>query len=266
MGRFPSCSVLLWASILLIAGAALAEDDVAATWQRAEVALPAPAFGPRHLIGLMADAEVRSALEAAPRDRRLPAALVLHGCSGFGIEEINAKLFLVENGYPVFMPDSFARRGRQSNCATRTGAVGLSPGSPYLRLEEIDYALAALAGLGFVDRVFLVGLSEGGLAVASVDRSPLPIAGIVVLSWHCQGREPHAGIKAPDEVPVLAMIGDSDPWYRPLAGRHCGEMFAGRKHATSLVLPGNGHAVFTSAIAENQAHALDAIRAFLKAN
>ena len=252
--------------LLLFAWPAQADGDVSATWQRAEVALPAPLFGPRPVLGLWADQEVQQSLAAVPAGSRLPAALVLHGCSGFGIEETNAKLFLVASGYPVFMPDSFARRGRQSNCAVRTGATGFAPGAPYLRLEEIDYALAAIARLGFVDRVFLVGLSEGGLAVAAVDRSPLPLAGIVVLSWHCQGREPYQGIKAPADVPVLTLIGDSDPWYQAMAGRHCGEVFGRRADARSLVLPGNGHPVFTSPIAVNQAQAMDAIRAFLQRN
>jgi dienelactone hydrolase len=251
---------------LATAPAAASDDAVAPTWRRAQVALPRLAPEQRPVIGLVGDAEVQAALAAVPPTSRVPAVLLLHGCSGIGTEEESAKLFFMEAGLPVFMPDSFARSGRQSNCAVRTTQTALAPGTPYLRLEEIDYALAAMAGLGFVDRVFLVGYSEGGLAVASVDRSPLPLAGIVVLAWHCQGRDPYIGIKAPPEVPALTVIGDSDPWYKARAGRHCGEVFGDRRKAESLVLSGNGHQVFTSASPANAARALEAIRDFIKSN
>jgi len=255
------------ALVLMPAGSSAGENGVAATWARAHVALPRLAAGLRPVLGLVGDAEVQAALAAVPGAAvSVPAVLLMHGCSGIGAEEESAKLFLMDSGFPVFMPDSFARRGRQANCAVRTARTALAPGVPYLRLEEIDYALAAMASLGFVERVFLVGYSEGGLAVASVERSPLPISGIVVLAWHCQGREPHVGIKAAPEVPALTVIGDNDPWYKARAGRHCGEVFGARKQATSLVLPGNGHAVFTSSSPANAARAQDAIRTFLKAN
>jgi dienelactone hydrolase len=133
-------------------------------------------------------------------------------------------------------------------------------------MQEIDYALGELAKLPFVDRVFLIGYSEGGLAVANAERGPLPLAGIVVLSWHCQGHESFVGIKAPPEVPVLAIIGDSDPWYRALPGRHCGEVFNGRRVAESIILPGSGHSIFSAADMANAERARAAILAFLKAH
>lgn len=246
--------------------AAAADTDAAATWRRAQVALPRSFTGQRPILGLMADAEVGMALQRAPAGLRLPAVLLLHGCNGFGVEEENARLLLVENGYPVFMPDSFARPGRRSNCATATGATALEPLAPTFRLEEIDFALDQIARLGFVDRVFLIGSSEGGLAVASQRHSPLPLAGIVILSWHCQGREPFVGVKAPPEIPVLAIIGDNDPWYRARAGRHCGEVLAGRRDARSIVLPGSGHSIFSATDLANAERARAAILAFLKAH
>lgn len=260
-----ACLVAL-APVILCPDAPAAEDEAAATWTRAHVALPRLATRQRPVLGRLGDADVQLGLSAVPAGLSVPAVLLLHGCSGIGAEEESAKLFFMELGYPVFMPDSFARRGRQSNCAVRAVQTALAPGTPHLRLAEIDYALAALAALGFVERVFLVGYSEGGLAVAAVERSPLPLAGIVVLAWHCQGREPHVGIKAPPDVPVLAVIGDNDPWYKARAGRHCGEVFGERRRAISLVLPGNGHEVLTSESPANAARALDAIRAFLATN
>ncbi len=65
---------------------------------------------------------------------------------------------------------------------------------------------------------------------------------------------------------MLAVIGDNDPWYRARAGRHCGEVFAGRRDARSIVLPGGGHAVFSGADIANGELARTAIVAFLRAN
>ncbi|MCK6449512.1 MAG: dienelactone hydrolase family protein [Alphaproteobacteria bacterium] len=264
--RWRLAALAALALLVFCPDARAAEDEVAATWDRAHVALPRLAAGQRPVLGRLRDADVQVALSALSAGLRVPAVLLLHGCSGIGAEEESAKLFFMERGYPVFMPDSFARPGRQSNCAVRTAQTALAPGTPYLRLAEIDYALAAIAALGFVERVFLVGYSEGGLAVAAIEQSPLPLAGIVVLSWHCQGREPYVGIKAPPEVPALAVIGDNDPWYKARAGRHCGEVFGDRRRAVSLVLPGNGHEVFTSSSPASAARALDAIRTFLATN
>lgn len=240
--------------------------DAAPTWERAQVALPRELTGQRPILGLMADAEVLAALQRIPPAPRAAVVLLMHGCNGIGIEETNARLFLLEQGYAVFMPDSFARPGRQSNCATTIGATALAPIAPSLRLDEIDYALGQLARLPFVDRVFLAGSSEGGQAVASLAHSPLTLAGIVVLSWHCQGREAFAGIQAPPEVPVLAIIGDDDPWYRARPGRHCGQVFEGRPAAQSIVLPGSGHSIFSAADPGNAQRARAAIADFLKAH
>lgn len=239
------------------------DAGVAATWERAQVALPRSFAQGRPLLGLTADPAIRAALAAHAPEPRGPAVLVLHGCNGIGLEEQNLRLILQEQGYPVFMPDSFARTERRANCAVNTGATALAPEALGLRLEEIDYALGQLSALGFVDRVFLVGYSEGGQAVARQARSPLPVAGVVVLGWHCQGREP--GVAMPPAVPVLAVIGDSDPWYRVRPGLHCGEVIGARGDAQSIVLPANGHAILTSPIAGNAERARNAIVDFLKA-
>jgi len=243
-----------------------AQDDVAVTWERAQVALPRLAPELRPVIGLLQEADVQRALAEIPAGARFPVVLYMHGCSGMDVEEESAKLFLMESGYPVFMPDSFARRGRQSNCALVRRTTGGASGAPFLRLAEIRYALDELARLPFVDRVFLVGYSEGGLAVANVEQSPVPLAGIVVMSWHCQGHEEFSGIKAPPDVPVLALIGDNDRWYAARQGRHCGEVFGDRAASRSIVLPGNDHAVFTAPSLANVERARGAILAFLKAH
>ncbi len=238
---------------------------MALTWQRAHVALPRLAPGMRTTLGLLRDPDVQAALAAVPPDLKVPAILYLHGCNGIGGEEESAKLFLMDQGYPVFLPDSFARPNRRSNCAVGTATTAYAPEAPGLRLAELDYALERLKALGFVDRVFLVGYSEGGLAVASIEKSPLPIAGIAITAWHCQGRDGYVGVKAPRDVPVLAILGDNDPWYRSRGGRHCGEVFGDRPDATSLVLPANPHQIFTSPIVANAERARDAMLAFLKA-
>lgn len=251
--------------LILSASPSRADEELALTWQRAHVALPRLHPAGRPTLGLLRDADVQAALAQMPADLRVPAVLLMHGCNGIGDEEESTKLFLMDQGYPVFLPDSFARPGRRSNCAVGTATTAYAPEAPGLRLSELDYALTKLSTLGFVDRVFLLGYSEGGLAVASVERSPVPIAGIAITAWHCQGRDGFVGIKAPREVPVLAILGDADPWYRSRGGRHCGEVFDDRPDARSIVLPGNAHQIFTSPIVANAERARDAVLAFLKA-
>ena len=133
-----------------------------------------------------------------------------------------------------------------------------------MRQEEISYALNQAAALPWVDasRIFLMGFSEGGMAVAAYGGGEM--AGLVILSWHCQGRSPFRGIKAPMGVPALAIIGAADPWYEPLPGAHCGQVFDGRR-AQSLILPGNGHTIINSPIVENADRAKQEILAFLNA-
>lgn len=265
MPRGRIASLPLVVALVLGAVPAAAEPDVAVTWERAHVALPRHLTGGRPIFGLWREPAVRDAVGNIAAASRSPAVVLLHGCNGIGEEEEIVKLILAENGFAVFLPNSFARPGRRPNCDVASYAISLMPQAHEFRLQEIEHALARLGALPWIDadRIFLMGFSEGGMAAAAYDGDQ--VAGVVIAGWHCQGREPYLGIKAPRRVPVLAIIGEDDPWYRAKRGRHCGQVFDGRPGARSLVLPGNGHAIVNSPIVENARIATEALLRFLGA-
>jgi dienelactone hydrolase len=243
--------------------AAESAPGLAATWRKAHVAIPATDGTLRPVIGTWSNSRVQGVLAALRGARPLPAIVYMHGCSGIGGEEEASKLFFMEQGYAVFLPDSFARPGRRSNCNLLTRDRALAPESHDLRLAELRYAVEQLRDLPWIDRrrIYIVGFSEGGLAAARYERGD--VAGIVIMSWHCQGAPPFVGIRAPRAVAVLAILGAEDPWYRGNRGHHCGKVFHGRAEATSLVLEGNGHEIINSPDLYNAARAKGAILDFL---
>lgn len=247
----------------LFAGTA-ARADVSSTWQRAFVSIPGHIFGGRPILGKWRDAFVQRGIQSIPDGTNMAVIIFLHGCNGIAHEEEAARLVFMEAGYATFFPDSFARTGRRSNCSLGDHRTSLAPEAHRYRIEEIDYALQQVRRLSWVDqsRVFVMGFSEGGMAVANYPGNGL--AGLVITGWHCQGRPPNVGIKSDAQVPVLAILGSEDPWYVAKRGEHCGQVFYGRPDATSLVLPGNGHAIVNSSILKNAERAKDAIISFLE--
>jgi dienelactone hydrolase len=246
------------------AAAAQYDPTVVDAWQRAHVAVPKSLNGDRPILGKWRDRVVQKALGRIPPGRKVPAVILLHGCSGIGDEEEVIKITLVRKGFATFLPNSFARTGRRSNCDILTLRTSRFPKAHDYRMEEIDYALEQLRRLPWIDhrRIFLMGYSEGGMAVARYERDD--VAGIVITAWHCRGRMPFVGIKAPPSVPVLAIIGENDPWYPVQAGQHCGDFFDGRPQAESLILPDNGHQIINSPVVENAEVATQALLRFLR--
>lgn len=240
--------------------------DVAATWQRSYVSIPGHIFGGRPILGKWRDRFVQRRIQAIPAGTNMAAIIFLHGCNGIDQEEEAARLVFMEAGYATFFPDSFARSHRRSNCSVSERRTALAPEAHRYRVEEIDYAVKQVRQLPWVDqsRIFVMGFSEGGMAVANYPGDGL--AGLVITGWHCQGRPPNVGIKSDIKVPVLAILGAEDPWYEAKRGEHCGQVFYGRPDATSLVLPGNGHAIVNSPILENAERAKQAIIAFLESH
>ena len=254
---------LMMSLLAMLRPASATDPDLEATWRKARVAIPAVGTMQRPVIGIWQEARVRTAAAAIPARQSLPAVVYMHGCSGIGGEEEASKLFFMEQGFAVFMPDSFARPARRANCNASTLDRALAPESHDLRLAELRFAIRQVKGLPWVDRrrIFVVGYSEGGLAAARFDEAD--VAGIVIIGWHCQGRAPFTGVKAPESVPLLALLGGADPWYQAKPGRHCGEVFGLRDKASSVVLEGNGHEIMNSPQLGNAAQARTIILDFL---
>ena len=58
-----------------------------------------------------------------------------------------------------------------------------------------------------------MGHSEGAIAVATV--AGLPVSARVVEGWTCHAGWPeYRGLNAPSGEPVLALVGENDPWFK----------------------------------------------------
>src|SRR5579885_3712775 len=105
-----------------------------------------------------------------------PAVVVLHDCSGLGPRSSGAPRrwarFLVERGYVVIIPDSFAPRGYPGGVCTvrRNGGINAR-----VRLPDAYAALRYLQAQPYVDprRVGVMGGSHGGWSALAASNSEL---------------------------------------------------------------------------------------------
>jgi len=222
-----------------------AESDIGRTFNNAVVVMP----------GLGGDAELVTRMGAPElaqyfaRDGRRTYATVLymHGCDGLsGLTPLRA---MARRGFAVIAPDSFARRYRPHQCDPETRTGGLNLYVYDFRAAEITYALHRMRRLRWVDqsRLFLVGVSEGGLAAAHYKGDDFRAR--VIAEWTCNGAAIVRGLDAPMDEPVLAVVHADDPWYRGAAAGggqrgDCGQYLGIRPRSRSLVLRrGQGHEV-----------------------
>lgn len=210
--------------------------QVARTWQEARVFFPGSAV------------PVNPAKVPA-RDDPLPTVLYRTGCTGFDYSHDGTMggwaQTLTSASYAVVMPTSFAREHRPHACeqSTYTYHAELADEVFGMRRDEIEYALAQLRTLSWVDQrnIFLMGHSEGGAAVARW--AAQGFSGHIISGWTCTHRYDTSfdGIKAPLETPVLAVGFETDPWFQGELAGSCASKFGGRKDARQMTLPGSGH-------------------------
>jgi dienelactone hydrolase len=219
--------------------------DIELTWAEAKVALPPFRSGEDVLLANLEDNAVKERLAGLPRQAVLPVILYAHGCTGIG----NGFFFkaLARAGYVVIAPDSMARRYRPLQCDPKTQTGGYNRFVYDFRLTEISFALDRLKRLSWVDRrkVFLIGVSEGGVAAALYRGDEFRAR--VIAQWTCTGAPLVQGIFAPLDEPVLSIVRDADPWYDKSRTRNqrgdCGAFMRGRTNSQSIVLKGGGHSI-----------------------
>jgi len=140
---------------------------------------------------------------------RVPAVVILHGCSGISAHTRRWARRMNDWGYAALVVDSFRPRGENSVC-DRPGVVPLD-----LRARDAFAAAAYLRTLRDMDpeRIAVVGFSHGGSsALITSNRSAVQRAGAppfsAVVSFYpwC----PRQG--APVASDVLILIGDADDW------------------------------------------------------
>jgi hypothetical protein len=168
-----------------------------------------------------------------------PVMVYLHGCTG--ITNFNdrpwAKL-IADLGFIVVMPDSFARNYRPSNCNPSERRTGYFPIANLFRQEEISWALQQLQQVPWADsnRLFLMGHSEGGVAVSRYNASGFK--GVIVSGHDCSGANWNLG------TPVLSLNYKTDPWNR-FSDMKCSSRVGLRK-ITEVILPGHEHETYFS--------------------
>lgn len=203
--------------LALCASVAQADDaEVARTWDAAQVWLP----GTVNATSVDALAGVE-----APR----AVVLYAHGCDGPSrITTVTAR-FLAEAGYLVVAPDSFARQDKPASCDPAQARGGLHRAVLGWRQDEMRHALDRLRGIAAMAAapVVLMGHSEGGITVATMQAPDVAMR--VIEGWTCHAGWPeYLGLNAPGDQPVLALVGDDDPWFRlPVLHGDCGAVMQG---------------------------------------
>jgi dienelactone hydrolase len=187
------------------------ESELARTWNAARIYVPATSAAGYHTVS---SGEMNAAIASSEPP---PAGIVLyaHGCDGLsGITDATGR-FLAQAGYAVAAPDGFARLDKPTSCEPAKHQGGLHRAVLGWRQAEIRYALdrlrelPSLAGLSIV----LMGHSEGAIATATV--ADLAVAARIVEGWTCHAGWPeYRGLNAPPGQPVLALVGENDPWFR----------------------------------------------------
>lgn len=160
----------------------------------------------------------------------------LHGCGGIGSDEITWAKFLSDNGFVVVLPDSLAITGRKRNCepGSSTRNAHNVPVGP-LRIFEAQYAFEEISKIDSVEKVFLMGHSEGG---ATILMAPMKkFKAVVSVGSFCSGPK----VNISNEVPLLLVNYESDPWFKG-TNNLCREKTDHRKeNTTELVISGGGH-------------------------
>lgn len=218
-------------------------SDLELTWHQAQSAVPDMIGGGVTYISDPARQEL-----LASTGRKFPVVVYMHGCTGISDSDRALMRTIAKAGYVVVAPNSMARKYRPLQCASWNKQGGFNLFVFDFRQEEINFALQQMAGNPWADwdNLFIVGVSEGGLAAAHF-RGGL-FKARVITQWTCHGSTWVRGMDGPEDTPVLAVVRKDDPWYTSGSGKQAGDCsaFFGDKRpgSESIVLEeGKGHDV-----------------------
>ncbi|MDA0338765.1 MAG: dienelactone hydrolase family protein [Proteobacteria bacterium] len=220
-------------------------SDIELTWFEAASALPS-AVTKDVTVERITDPARRKALGDL-QDRKLSVVIYLHGCTGLSSNDRDVMKALAKAGYAVIAPDSMARRYRPQQCASWNKSGGYNLFVFDFRQAEINFAVQQMFEQPWVDwdNLFLVGVSEGALAVAH-HRGPA-FRARVITQWTCHGSTHVEGIDGPEDTPILSVVRRNDPWYDGKDSKQsgdCGAFFGSRPGSISMVLDeGKSHNV-----------------------
>lgn len=223
-------------------------DNLAATWNRANLVLPAALAGGERWQGAPVDAPTVAG--------KAPLVILLHGSSGIApaVKEFQTWLADTLNLASV-APDSLAIDGRLTYDSPVS--VDVYERVHALRLAELDHALAASKTWAWVDRarIVLAGTSEGAVAVSRY--AGLQSAARLIFSWSCEANyfvdAPRPGFGARE--PVFNAISARDlyfspqnPWNKDYAVTgNCAGALKGNPNAVVFVVDADVHTILNRA-------------------
>lgn len=216
-------------------------SDVALSWSNA------PTFVFNH-------PEIKRVSQLFELKGKFPVVIYLHGCAGVNRDALNWGSYISSLGFILILPNSMARNGRISNCDTKLKkGSGAFPLARSYRQQEITYALNQAINSSWAQRqnIFLMGHSEGGIAVAQSSRPEF--AGEIISGATCTNRNnpTYDGIFAPLNMPVLAIASIHDEWHenKPAVKGRCADKAQGRSFFEQVDLPGSAHPTYGSSVA-----------------
>ncbi len=241
---------MLAIALSLFSGNAFADrSDLELTWQRGFLAVPDVISSSKETSFITDQGRLQ---RLAGSGMKFPVVIYMHGCNGMGDRDRKVMSRIAKQGYLVLAPNSLARRFRPVRCdgLNQTSSDGFFYVFDF-RQEEINYAVQELLDTRGTwknwidpDNLFLMGVSEGGLATAHY-RGDMFKARIIT-QWTCHGDTIVRGLSGPDTTPILSVVRKDDPWYRtPGQSGDCGAFFGDKRPGSESVVlaDGDGHDV-----------------------
>ena len=219
-------------------------DHLAATWDKANLVLPAALAGGQRWQGAPAAAPAIAG--------KAPLVVLLHGSSGIAPAVKEFQIWLADTlNLASLAPDSLAIPNRLTY--TSPVAVEIYERVHALRIAELEYALAASKAWAWVDRarIVLAGTSEG--AVAASRYAGKESAARLIYSWSCEANyfvdRPRSGFGA--EEPVFNPISARDPYFSAVnpwnkdysVTGNCASALRGNPNAVILVVDADVHTI-----------------------
>ena len=181
-------------------------------------------------------------------DNKKNIVIFAHGCSGTVSITHNRIDFLVDNGYVVIAPQSFARKKYARSCDPMIYRGGMYREILSMRHEDIRHVVKNVRGFDWVNtgQIILMGHSEGGIIAATyVSNSKDDYVDMrIIEGWTCRSQGPYGwfeyhGLKSKKETPVLALVSKLDPWFQKEWSKgDCGK-FLKNKKSKSYVFDSN---------------------------
>ena len=178
---------------------------------------------------------------------KFPTVIYLHGCYGQWSGTYTRIDLLASNDYAVIAPPSMAREKYAKSCEPAEIRGGFYRDVLKIRQTDAGYAIEKAKALSWVDadHVFLMGLSEGGITTATFrsDSKGASVRARIVEGWTCQSVwGEYRGINAPEDEPVLTLLGVKDPWFQnPYNRGECTEFIKKRQDGSKSVVYTKGN-------------------------